>query len=68
MRKASDLDSNNGDNLSTHSSMIPVNTSTGSFNNKTGKQMYLFYRTPSNKENKKIDFSGKDIKNNLADL
>jgi hypothetical protein len=33
----------------------------GSTKNNT-KQVYLFYRTPSNKENKKIDFSCQGFK------
>lgn len=30
----------------------------------SAKQIYLFYRTPSNKENKKIDFSSANFKPN----
>jgi hypothetical protein len=62
MRKASDLSqqlntensntSTNG-NIPTASSMPPTNNS----NSKHQKQLYLFYRTPSNKDKQKIDFS-----------
>ncbi len=42
-------------NISTNESnpMSPKNSTNGQ---KTPKPVYLFYRTPSNKENKKIEF------------
>jgi len=40
---------------------VGKNNNPGSTKN-SGKQVYLFYRTPSNKENKKIDFSAANFK------
>jgi hypothetical protein len=53
MRKISDIDTRetaeSGGSISN-----PVNSS---LNKPLGKQLYLFYRTPNNKDNKKFDFS-----------
>jgi hypothetical protein len=65
MRKVSDVDTRETAE-STGSMHIPVNTSTGSLGSKPlGKQLYLFYRTPNNKDTttKKFDFSDTNISN-----
>jgi len=50
-------------NSNTASNNIGTHNNPGSTKN-SGKQVYLFYRTPSNKENKKIDFSFANAKAN----
>jgi hypothetical protein len=59
MRKVSDIDTRE---TAESGSSIPVNTSS-SLNKPLGKQQYLFYRTPNNKDTKKIDFTEPNINN-----
>jgi hypothetical protein len=47
---------NNNNNSNNNGITNNSTNNPGSTKNNT-KQVYLFYRTPSNKENKKIDFS-----------
>jgi hypothetical protein len=64
MREIELDDSNNNTNNSLSEASVSNSGSLfGSFNSNnvpssSNKQKYLFYRTPSNKEKKKIDFSG----------
>ena len=51
-----DKDKGNNNNNYGNGSGNNNNNNPGSTKN-SAKQVYLFYRTPSNKENKKIDFS-----------
>jgi len=50
-------------NGNTNTNAFGTSNNPGSTKN-SGKQVYLFYRTPSNKENKKIDFSSAAFKHN----
>lgn len=47
--------------INTANSQASLSNNAGSTKN-SAKQVYLFYRTPSNKDNKKIDFSVANFK------
>ena len=56
-----DKDKQNSNNKNANS--LGTSNNPGSTKN-SAKQVYLFYRTPSSKENKKIDFTSANFKPN----